>query len=246
MLAAVIVAPIVPWAIRAGGRSASLRALAIGLAAGVALCVAARSELEGLARLPAGTLVLLLTTVPVWVAALGWLGIGRVPTALERAAVVALLAGVAIMAAPVGAAIDSLGVVFGLFTALCFAAFLSVLERNHGVSVAGGFLLGVVGAGLAVVATDPGGLSGLADGDVRLPLVLAVGVSTAAWAVLVGFGLQATDSVTAAIVISVEPVFVAVLAFLLLDEGLTTREIVGGLVVLAALATVSVRVPSEA
>ena len=104
----------------------------------------------------------------------------------------------------------------------------------------------MVGAGLFALVINPGELGDLAENDISLPIALAVGVSTAAWAVLVGFGLQATDSVTAAIVVSVEPVFVAVLAFLLLDESLSAREIVGGLVVLAALATVSVTVPREA
>jgi drug/metabolite transporter (DMT)-like permease len=240
ILAAALVVPLVPWSIRASGRRASFGAVALGLGTGVALCVGGRSELEGLARLPAGTLVLLLAAVPVWVAGLGWLGVGRSPTRVERAAVAALVTGVAIMAVPIGAAIDPLGLAFGIATTLCFTVFLLALERNRGVAPRSGFLLGVAGAGLALIAIDPGALPGLVDGEVPLPLVLALGVTTAGWAVLVGIGLQATDSVTAAIVISVEPVLVAVLAFLLLGEGLSPRELVGGLVVLSAIGAVAV------
>jgi drug/metabolite transporter (DMT)-like permease len=77
-------------------------------------------------------------------------------------------------------------------------------------------------------------------------LILAIGATTAIWAVLVGFGLQATDSVTAAIVVGVEPVLVAVLAFVLLGEDLSARELVGGLILLAALAATTLQVARDA
>ena len=243
---ALLVAPVMPWAVRAGGQRVAWRPVAIGAAAGVALCLGGRSELEGLARLPAGTLVVLLATIPVWVTAVTWLGFGRVPTRLERIAIATVVAGVAIMALPVGSAIDPVGVVFGILAALCFTAFLAVLERNRAVPAARGFLLGLAGSGLLLLVTTPGTAGDLANGELSFPLILAAGATTAVWALLVGFGLQATDSVTAAIVVGVEPVVVAVLAFVLLGEGLSPREIVGGLIVLFALAATTLQIARDA
>jgi drug/metabolite transporter (DMT)-like permease len=246
VLAALLVTPVVFASMRGGGSRLGVAGVVVGICAGATLWVGGRTELEGLARLPAGTLVLLLATVPVWVAALGFLGIGRTPTPTERGALVAVVAGVAIMAVPVGAAIDPAGVAFGLITAMSFTAFLLILDRNRTVPQADGFLLGVMGAALFFAVTDPATVRDLATGPLGLPLILALGAATAFWAVLVGIGLQATDVVTAAIVVDLEPVLVAVLAFVLLDEGLSAREIVGGLVVLAALAALTLQARSDA
>jgi drug/metabolite transporter (DMT)-like permease len=246
VLAALLVAPVVFASMRGGGSRLGIAGIVVGIGAGATLWVGGRTELEGLARLPAGTLVLLLATVPVWVATLGLLGIGRPPTPIERGALVGVVAGVAIMAVPIGAAIDPAGVAFGLMTALSFTVFLLILDRNRTVPQADGFLLGLMGAAFFFAVTDPGTVRDLTTGPLELPLILALGATTAIWAVLVGIGLQATDAVTAAIVVDLEPVLVAVLAFLLLDEGLSAREIVGGLVVLAALAALAIQARSDA
>jgi drug/metabolite transporter (DMT)-like permease len=243
-LGALIVAPVLPFALRSGGRRVGWRPIALGAAAGAALGVAGRFELEGLSRLPAGTLAVLLATIPIWVTAVAWLGFGRVPTGLERLAIGSVVVGVAVMALPVGAAIDPLGAAFGILTTFCFTAFLMALERNRAVPAATGFLLGLAGSGLLLLLTTPGTVSELTGGDFRLPLVLAAGATTAVWALLVGTGLEATDSVTASIVIGVEPVVVAVLALVLLGEGLSARELVGGVVVLAGVVATTVQVAS--
>jgi drug/metabolite transporter (DMT)-like permease len=139
VLAGLLVAPVVFASMRAGSSRLGVAGIVVGICAGATLWLGGRAELEGLARLPAGTLVL-----------------------------------------------------------------------------------------------------------VGLPLILALGATTAIWAVTVGIGLQATDAVTAAIVVDLEPVLVAVLAFVLLDEGLSAREIVGGLIVLAALAALAIQARSDA
>jgi drug/metabolite transporter (DMT)-like permease len=245
-LGALFVLPFLPWALRAGGRRVGWRPLAVGAAAGVALCLSVRSELEGLARLPAGTLTVLLGTLPIWVTAVAWVGFGRVPTSLERLAIATVVVGVAVMALPVGAATDPIGVAFGILSALCFTSFLAVIERNRAVPTAASFLLGLVSAGVLLLVVTPGTAAGLADGEPSAAIILAIGATTALWAVLVGFGLQATDSVTAAIVVGVEPVLVAVLAFVLLGENLSARELVGGLILLGALAATTLQVARDA
>jgi|EndMetStandDraft_8_1072994.scaffolds.fasta_scaffold42015_2 drug/metabolite transporter (DMT)-like permease len=219
-------------------------ALAGALAAGVLIWISVRGEVEGLVRLPAGALALVLATSPVFVALLDWAVAGRAPSRFDRWTMIAIVAGVAIMAAPVGSSVSLVGVLAGLASALAFATFLFLLDRNPGVPPEQAFPLGMVGAGLMVLITDPGAAAGLGD---ELPtwLVLALGASAAGWAVLLGIGLAATAPVTAAMVVAVEPVLVTVLAFLILGEELAARQVVGGLVVVGALAAVAARLRAE-
>ena len=96
----------------------------------------------------------------------------------------------------------------------------------------------MIGAALTVVITDPTSLTDL-PGDLSVPLMLAVGVSSACWALLVGVGIGGTSATTGAAVVAVEPVLVAVLAYVILGEGLSTRQIVGGTIAVGALAVVA-------
>ena len=243
LVAAPCVALALPFLLRRGSPIGA-RSAAVAIAAGALVWISVRSELEGLERLPAGALALLLATAPMWVAAFDWLGDGRVPSGFDRVTMLAIVAGVAVMAAPVGSSVDLVGVIGGLVSAMTFAAFLFVVGRNPRVSAAQAFPLGIIGAALMVVITDPGAVGGLGDG---LPtwLVLALGLSAAGWAVLVGLGVGATSAVTAAMVVAVEPVLVTVLAYLILGEELTARQAAGGTIVVGALAAVAVHLRLE-
>ena len=78
LVAAPCVALALPFLLRAG-RPIGVRGALFAIAAGGLIWFASRAELEGLARLPAGMLALLLATAPVWVAAFDWIGLGGSP-----------------------------------------------------------------------------------------------------------------------------------------------------------------------
>jgi drug/metabolite transporter (DMT)-like permease len=244
LVAAAFIVPLLPWAIRSGERRRP-GTLAVAIGAGVSLWLASRAEFEGLARLPAGMLVVVLATAPVWVAVLGWIGTGRAPTTLERVALTAVVGGIAIMAMPLGSSVDALGVLFGAASAICFAVFVLVMERNREVPAVTGFMLGMTGAAIALLATEPNAVGQLAGEDMSLPLILVLGASAAGWTFLVGLGLEATDSITTAVFVAIEPLLVSVLAFLILGEGLSLREIAGGSVVLLGLTASATQVSRE-
>jgi drug/metabolite transporter (DMT)-like permease len=61
------------------------------------------------------------------------------------------------------------------------------------------------------------------------------GVAVWLWAVLAVIGLGRTSAVTAATVSAAEPVFVAVLAFFVLGERLSVRQLVGGALVVVGI-----------
>lgn len=214
--------------------------IAIGLCAGVMLWLGGRAEFAGLARLPAGMLVVVLATAPVWVAFVGWLVWRRRISRIDVFALVALVGGVAIMAAPVGAPVDALGLLFGVSSAISFALFLMILERNERVPAMLGLVLGMIGAAAAFVIAEPGTVGRLLE-SLDNTLLLTIGAAGVLWTLFVGRGLGATNSVTAAIVVASEPLFAALLAYLLLSESLTARELLGGAVVLLALAAVAIQ-----
>jgi drug/metabolite transporter (DMT)-like permease len=244
LVAAPLVVLALPFLLSGPGR-VGLGALAAAVASGALIWLSVRAELEGLARLPAGALALVLATAPVFVTLLDWIAVGRVPSRFDRGAMLAIVGGVAVMAAPVGSAVNLLGVLAGLVSAMGFAGFLFLVGRNPRVAAAQAFPLGMIGAGLMVAVTDPTAVTVLGSG---LPawLVLSLGASGAGWALLLGIGLGATNAVTAALVVAVEPVVVTVLAYLILGEGLAARQIAGGLIVVAALAAVAAHLRAEA
>lgn len=238
VIAAPVLALVLPLLVRAHGRPGGARPVALALAAGAALWLGSRAEFDGLARMPAGMLVVLLATAPLWVALMSWIVSRRRLTRVEIFALVALLAGVAIMAAPVGEPLEAVGVLLGLLSAASWAAFLLLLERNDGVAAPLGLALGMIGAAIVFAATDPGAI-GTLSGGIELWLALAIGALAVLWTLFVGRGLGATDSVTTALVVASEPVFVAVLAYALLGEGMSLREIAGGGVALTGLASLA-------
>jgi len=234
VIAAPLLALMIPWATR-GRPSIGVGPLGVAAASGAVLWVGYRAELEGLARLPAGLLVLLLVTAPAWVAIFKWLGWGRAPTRTESLAILAVIAGVAIMVNPLQSSLAPLGVLGGLGSAVCFSVLLLVLEQNRTVPAELGFPVAMISATALLFGTDPTAIFRILGNAHVIPLGALVGISAAAWAALVAVGLRETDAVTAATVTAVEPVFVAVLAFVLLGEGLNAREIAGGTVVIAGI-----------
>lgn len=233
VVAAPLLTLVIPGAVRRRTRPLSAGPLLVASAAGAIVWVAYRAELEGLARLPAGVLVLLLVTTPVWVATFTWIGSRRLPTGRGRLAILAVILGVAIMVGPLQNSPSVGGVAAGLLSAVSFALFVVVLEQNRSVPPELGLPLGIIGASACLLLTTPEALVPILRDRDLLVLGAVVGVSAAAWAALFAVGLRETSAVTAATVTAIEPVFVAMLAFLVLGERLGPRELIGGLVVLA-------------
>jgi drug/metabolite transporter (DMT)-like permease len=209
--------------------------IALAAASGVALFFGARGELEGLARLPAAVLILLLFVAPVWVAIIEWLAWGVRPTLASGCAVGVVLSGIVLMAGPFGTRLDPVGVLGGLVASLAFATFLIVIKRTEprisprlAVSVA------IVASGLVGLAWRPSEMEQLGRASL-LPYEVMAGAAVWLWAVLAVIGLSRTSAVTAATVSAAEPVFVAVLAYFVLGERLSLRQLLGGALVIVGI-----------
>ena len=139
------------------------------------------------------------------------------------------------MAGPFGARLDPVGVLGGLAASLAFAIFLVVIKRTEqrisprlAVSVA------IVAGGLVGLAWRPSELEQLGHASL-LPYEVMAGVAVWLWAVLAIIGLSRTSAVTAATVSAAEPVFVAVLAYFVLGERLSLRQLLGGALVIVGI-----------
>lgn len=148
-----------------------------------------------------------------------------------------------------GGGLDGLGVALALFAGVLWAAYI-LLSARMGRAFPGG-------AGLAiamVVATVPLAPVGIADGGSQLlvPEVLLAGVAVGLLGSAIPYALELEALRTMpvgvfGVLMSLEPAVAALAGFLVLDEGLVTRELVAIALVVAASAGAArgARVPAR-
>jgi drug/metabolite transporter (DMT)-like permease len=225
-----------PWVVRSLPRVWSWREMSLAVLSGVLLWLASWAEFEGLRRLPAAILILLLMLAPIWVALLRWFLWHWPITPHQGAALAAVVGGVAVMVNPIGGALDPLGVSLGLAASLGGAFFFLLLDRIKPLlSPQLAILVAMTSAGAVAIVADPGALPSQLGDSSLAPLAAIIGAAAAAWALLLALGLRTVDAVTAATILAAEPVCVAGLAFLFLGEDLSAREIAGGAITLAGV-----------
>lgn len=214
-------------------------------------------------RLPVGIALLLEFTAPVLVAVFARLVLREEVRPVVWVALVLSLAGLGLVAQVwQDTRLDALGVAAGLGGAACLATFL-LLGRHSGdahdpVAVnfwmfawASAFWLVVEplwGIDWAPLGTSTS-LLGALDG-IEVPVWLAVG-----WVIALGTlapyaldlaALRHLPATTVGAVGMLEPVVAAGVAWLWLEQALTTTQVVGGLVVLAGVALAQVARPGQA
>jgi drug/metabolite transporter (DMT)-like permease len=240
----------------AGGAAGEVRALgrrevAAGLALGAGgYALQAGCYFAALERIDASLLSLVLYTFPAIIAAAA-VALGRERIDRRRVAALGLaLGGLALVVAGAGTgALDPAGTALGLGAALVYGAYILVSERVAG-RMRPRLLAAFVCTGAAVTLTAgsallgelrPGALTGAAWGWLAC---LAV-VSTVASISLFFAGLRRVGPTSASILATVEPLVTVLLAFAVFGERLTTVQVAGGALVLAA-AVLVVRAPRPA
>jgi drug/metabolite transporter (DMT)-like permease len=155
------------------------------------------------------------------------------------------MAGVAVMVDPFGASFTARGPAAGLLTALTAAVLIVILKRARDVSPAA-ILAGALVVGCVLsVAADPRALGdALTDPDAA-PYCVIMGACAVLSAALTATGIEAATAVSAAMLLSLEPVLVSLLAYAILGESLSAAQIAGGAVVIAAV-TLVVHAPRRA
>lgn len=232
------------------------------LAAGPARAVAARDVVAGLAlgacgyalqagayfaaleRIDASVLSLLIYTFPAIVAAAA-IALGRERADRRRiAALIVASGGIALIVAGAGAgALDPLGAALALTAAITYSAYILI---SDGIArrVRPRALAALVCTGAAAVLIA----GSAALGDLRLGELTAAGwgwlaclaaISTVGAISLFFAGLERVGPTSASILATVEPLVTVLLAFVVFSETLTSIQLGGGALVLAAAATIA-------
>ena len=241
-LALVVVLPLAVTA--RGSAGMSRRSLACAAGAGVMLALHCATWIASLEHTTIARSVLFVSTSPIWVAVLQFLGGGSVPSRRTLAALALAVAGAGIVSGGIrgGGAWygDALALAGGLAMAGYFlfsrAAQAQMLFRNY-LGIAYGVAAAVLWAAVLVSGTQAIGF------DSRTWWALA---GMAAVSQLVGhsgynWSLRHLDPLFVAVVSVGEPVLAAILGWRLLGEAVDSRTLAGGLLILAGIALSALR-----
>ena len=248
-LAATIIKP--DWLREARAHARTVVAYGLVPVAGAQLCF-----YNAVARLPVGVALLLEYTAPILVVGWVWATRKQAPSGLTLAGVALAIAGVTLVLdvfspATHQASIDPVGVIWGLAAAVCAACYF-VMSDNvtadgsglNSITLAAGSLV------VAAVAVALLGVSGVMPlqftandaviGGVTLPWlvpVILMGVVATAIAYTLGIsGVARLRPSFASLVGLAEVLFAVLTAWVLLGEGVSAVQAVGGIVVLLGLA----------
>ncbi|HUG88192.1 MAG TPA: DMT family transporter [Actinomycetota bacterium] len=204
------------------------------LSAGVGVLLFGATE-----RIPASTTTLLLYVYPALVAAIS-VALGRErPSATKIAALAIGLLGVLLVLGTPTSRLDPIGIALALSAALALALYVIAAQRGAaGMSplVAGALILSAATVVYLPFGLLTGELTSGGIGDAWW-LVVGVGLATGAAIALFLAGLARLEPIRASIGSTWEPVAAVVLSSIFLAERLSGLQLVGGLLVVAAVAT---------
>lgn len=231
-------------AARQGGRGGALWT-AVGLGLAIALVNAA--YYQAIARLDVAVALVLQYTAPALV--VGWVAITTRtrPSKEIGAAVVVTFIGVVLVSGVVGrdvGDVNSLGIAFGLMSSVMFATYTLFSERaGASFGVLGALLRGFIAATIMwTLFFLPRGWPTDLVNPANLPEVLFVGtVGTIAPFILFLWGVQQVKAERGAIAATLEPILAGVVAWIWLDQILTTMQLLGGALILAGVLALQLR-----
>ena len=222
-------------------RAVSARDIGVGLGLGAGVYAAqAGGYFAALERIDASLLSLLLYTFPA-IVAVASVALGRERVSGRRMLALGLVsAGLVLVVASAGTgALDPVGTVLGLATAVVYSGYILIGE-GVAARVPARVLAALVCTGAAVTLTTGSALLGqLAPGRVSAAgWVWIAGIaviSTVAAVTLLFAGLRRVGPTTASILSTAEPLVTVVLAFLIFGEVLTVVQILGAGLVLSSV-----------
>ncbi|QSQ21218.1 EamA family transporter [Pyxidicoccus parkwayensis] len=210
--------------------------LALMLLGAVGYVSEAGAYFAALRHAPAGLVALLLYSFPALVALLQRVVFGEHLGRVKWLAVVLALGGTALTADLESGGAKPLGVMLGLLSALLYAGYVVISARvagHAGPLVSSTVILGSAGATLGFVVLIQGPAFPTTATGWAAVVALAL-VSTVAAVLLFFVGMARIGPVNTSLVSTMEPLTAVVLGALFLDERLSARQVVGGLLILTA------------
>ena len=223
------------------------RTLVLTVGLGLAIALVNGTHYLAIDRLSVAVAVVLQYTAPALVMAWAALVARRVPSPEVLAALVAAVAGVIfVVELPLGGVgdLDGLGVAFGLASAVLFATYSLVSESLSGIYGALGAMSRafVVAGAFWVLYQIPFGWPGELFEPSNLLGVLFVGLAgTLSPFLLYVWGIRRVRAERATIAATLEPVLATVFAWVFLGQALGPLQILGGVLVCAAVVLLQAR-----
>lgn len=203
---------------------------------GVFLCFAFSFYVYALLNTSIASALFLLSSAPIFAAFLGWVVLGERPTPRTWLAVAMAIAGVGIMVADGMEAGDTLGNLYALISAFCFAAMLVTIRAIKRDEPLGGTFLGGIFACLMNAAIVMAMGTGFAISTWDLGLSLGMGAFT------IGIGIACVTVAAShlpptevSILVLLESVLGPIWVWLFLGETASLTVLAGGAIVLAAV-----------
>lgn len=242
-VAALVLTPLLLPAVLRRMRSLAWGPARRGGLGGLSFAAAGFLEFEGLSRLPAPALVVLLFLAPVWDAIASRIVWGRRLGGTSAALLGLVVLGIALLVgSPGGEGFDPTGVAVAVAASFLYAGMFILIEDL--VSQVGPLLsIGlIVWAGaVAACLVEPAGVADELSSPATRWHSVAVGVVTAASLLLLAGGLRTTPAFAASVITGAEPLAASALSWLLLGELLTAIQMAGGLAAVAGVVGISVR-----
>ncbi|MDP9389041.1 MAG: EamA family transporter [Actinomycetota bacterium] len=235
---------LVPGAWRSrSGRTGANQLVALG----IALALVNVTYYVAISRIPVAVALVIQYTAPALV--VGWASAvsRRAPPFEVLVALFTALVGVVLVVELASGALgrmDAVGIATGVASAVFFAAYTVLAERTGAVYGSSGAMLRgfAVASALWVAFQVPRGFPSELVEPANLPEVLYVGVAgTLAPFFLFAWGVARVRAERAAIAATLEPVVAAVVAWVWLGQNLSASQLVGGALVISAVAFLQVR-----
>jgi len=207
---------------------------------GLALSLAFLSYVFAMLQTSVASTLFILTAAPFLAALIGWVWIGETPQRVAWLAMAAATLGVGLMIGDGLGSGRTLGNVIALISAVLFALMLVLARRSGKADVLGGTFLGGVLAGLlAMVAAFAFG-KGLLVTPADLALTLFMGAFTIGIGIaFVTWGTPFVPAAEVGLLVLIESVLGPVWVWVFLNEAMTPIEMLGGGIVLAAVASLA-------
>lgn len=208
---------------------------------GVALAIAFMTYVYAMLLTSVASALLLLTLSPFFAAILAWLWIGEKPHPMTWPAMAAALIGVALMLGDGMLLGRTSGNIVALISSFSFAVMLVLARRSGRSDVLGGtFLGGFCALGMAGLMSVTAG-SGLAISSYDLALTLFMGAFTIGIGIaLVTWGAGYVPAAEVSLLVLTESVLGPIWPWIFLGQSMTLVEIIGGAIVLAAVASLAI------
>ena len=222
------------------GRKLDARIMALGA---IGQSLVAVLSLAALAWIPGAALVALFYTFPAWITlGAAWRGTERLSMARGVALVLSLVGVTCLVGWPGRAALHPWGVALGIGAAVVYAIYVPLMARVMvGVPALRATWLVTAGVSLVfLIGTPARGELTLAVTPAAWGAAIGTGVFSTALALLLFLrGLATLGPVRTSIVSTVEPVFAALLAAVMVGQPITLPMVVGGTLIMGAVVVLS-------